>query len=91
MLTIFLFVLIAAVVGSAGMVGVLAWIHQRLRRLESGTAPDSDRLLAENADLRDQLEAMRSDLNALDERVDFTERLLEGRKPEALPEPDAKG
>jgi hypothetical protein len=75
-LTVFVLVLIAAVIGSAGMVGVLARIHQRISRLEGGSAGELRRLLSANTVHEEQIEAMRSDLRALDERVDFTEKLI---------------
>jgi hypothetical protein len=82
---LFLMVLLAAVIGSSSLVAAFAWIIQRVSRLESASSPELDRLLSENAELRDQIESMRSDLQGLDERVDFTEKLLERKNPDALP------
>ena len=85
MSVLFLMVLLAAVIGSSSLVAAFAWIIQRVSRLESASSPELDRLLSENAELRDQIESMRSDLQGLDERVDFTEKLLERKNPDALP------
>jgi hypothetical protein len=78
----FLMVLILAVIGSAGMVGVFAWIHQRISRIEGGSPVELKRLLSENATLHEQVETLRSELRGLDERVDFTEKLLERKTPD---------
>lgn len=86
-MTAFLIVLIAAVIGSAGFVAVFAWFHQRISRLEDGSPGDVRRLLAENASLHEQVEAMRSRLGALDERVDFTEKLIERKAPNRSVDP----
>lgn len=77
-------IILAAVAGSTGMVGFAGWIMHRLSRLESMAPGELQRLLSENEALRDQVEALRSDMKKLDERVDFTERLLEGKKPESI-------
>lgn len=72
-----LIVLIAAVIGSAGMVAVLAWLTFRIRRLEEGGAAGGhDHLLDEVDRLRDEVEAARRQTRALAEQVDFMERLL---------------
>lgn len=77
-----LLLLFAVVGGSAGMAGMFGWILHRLSRLESGLPDDTNRLLAENNALRDQVESLQSAMTALDERVDFTEKLLEERRPD---------
>jgi hypothetical protein len=78
----FLIVLIAAVIGSAGMVGVFAWLHQRISRLEDPSPVERKRLLSENTSLHEQVETMRSEMRELAERVDFTEKLLERKSPD---------
>ena len=72
-----LIVLIAAVLGSGTMVAVLAWLAFRVRRLEAGEGvADRARLLDEIEDLREEVEAARRQTRALEEQVDFMERLL---------------
>jgi len=77
-----LLLLLVAVGGSAGMAGILGWLFHRLSRLEA-SGQDLERLLSDNAALREQIEAMRSDIEQLGERVDFSERLLEKGAPES--------
>lgn len=73
-----LFIIFAVVIGSTAMVGVFAYILSRVRRLESGRPGGEEALaLSEDLDrLQVELEALRGDVSALVERVDFTERLL---------------
>jgi hypothetical protein len=60
------------------MGGVLVYLLSRIRRIESGpsSAPPSQALAEDVARLESELEAMRDDVSALSERLDFTERLL---------------
>lgn len=72
-----LLLVIAAVVGSAAMTAIFGWLLHRINRLES-SGPDSARQLAPQLEaLQEELASVRGDLEALAERVDFTERLLE--------------
>jgi len=72
-----LIVLIIAILGSGGMVAVLAWLGFRIRRLEEGVgAADRRQLLDEVDRLREEVEAARRETRALEEQVDFMERLL---------------
>jgi hypothetical protein len=73
-----LFIIFAAVIGSTAMGGVLVYLLSRIRRIESGppSAPPSRALAEDLARLESELEAMRDDVSALSERLDFTERLL---------------
>lgn len=73
-----LLIIFAAVLGSATMVGILAYFLHRIRRLES-----ADTRQAAIEGMIDEMEAMRTELLtaqnemlALTERLDFTERLL---------------
>lgn len=77
----FLLVLIVAVAGSAGLVAAFAWLVQRLNRLESPGQGDVRGRLADPDDLRQQLDALEAEVHRLSERVDFTEKLLEGPRP----------
>lgn len=81
-----LFVILAAVVGSGGMVAVLGWLWYRTRRLEE---PGSR--LEELRALRDELEVTRETTRELAERLDFLERLLEaGDDPDVSTPPDSE-
>lgn len=73
-----LFIMFAAVIGSVAMVGVFAYILNRVRRLESGSSAASDsRLLTHDlGELREEMTALRDEVSALTERIDFTEKLL---------------
>lgn len=68
-----------AVSGSSIMVAVLAWMLNRIRQLEGGQESRT-----ELADISQQLDALRDhvlsvedEMTRLNERVDFTEKLLE--------------
>lgn len=88
-----LIVLVVAVAGSATMTGAAVWFWTRVKRLEEGRGaglPTGPELRLQVEALRDDLEASRERTRSLTERVDFLERLLEGREPgeageEALP------
>jgi outer membrane murein-binding lipoprotein Lpp len=77
-----LLLLFAVIAGSVGMAGMFGWIMHRLSKLESGSPTETRRLAADNEALRDQIQALQSTLTALDERMDFTEKLLEERRPD---------
>lgn len=77
---VLLMVLFAAIIGSAGMVTVIWWIHQRISRLEDGSPGEVRRLLSESASLHEQVAAIRSELRALDERLGFTEQLVDQKQ-----------
>jgi hypothetical protein len=74
-----LLVLFAAVSGSAWIVGTVAWLWYRTKRLEdrilhqAGSAPH---LASELHDLKIQLQASNEEVDHLQERMDFLERLL---------------
>lgn len=72
--------LIVVVAGSAGMVAVLGWLHQRIARLEeggSGRSGGAYRLTGETEDLREQVRLLEVEMERMTERLDFTEKLLE--------------
>jgi outer membrane murein-binding lipoprotein Lpp len=86
-------VLLAAVAGSGSMVGLLAWIHGRLGRLDRENSllrSQSERLAIEVDALREELVADRERIARLAERAEFTERLLANpgtvAKPERTPD-----
>lgn len=75
-----LLVLLAAIGGTALLLGAAVWLWYRLSRLEEDRAvPPGDRrqLLAEIESLQDELAGTRRETRDLSERVDFLERLLE--------------
>jgi hypothetical protein len=84
-----LFVLLAAVSGSAWIVGTVGWLWYRTRRLEeaimrgTGTAPQ---IAEEIEELRGQLAASGEEVALLHERLDFLERLLGSGERESAQE-----
>ena len=82
----FLFLIPIAVSGSSIMLAVLGWMLNRIRQLEGGQESRT-----ELADISQQLDALRDhvlsvedEMTRLNERVDFTEKLLEA--PRVVPE-----
>jgi hypothetical protein len=74
-----LLVLLAAVGGSTWIVGTVAWLWYRTKRLEDrilGQAGSAPHLGSELHDLAIQLQASKEEVYQLRERVDFLERLL---------------
>lgn len=80
-----LLIIFAVVIGSAGMVGLFAYVIQRISRVERGGLGDAgaDQLLDQVRELREDLMRVESEVSALTERVDFTDKLLmSGEDPE---------
>ena len=77
-------IVFAAAAGSGAMVGMIAWLLYRLKRLEPGGTGNVDvRRLANQVDaMQEQVTALRDDVGGLHERVDFAERLLTPGKPD---------
>jgi hypothetical protein len=74
-----LIVLLAAVGGSTWIVGTVAWLWHRTKRLEDRIergGSDRPHLAKELDDLRMELAAYNEDVHHLLERLDFLERLL---------------
>ncbi len=73
-----LFIIFAAVIGSASMVGIFAYFIHRIRRIEAGTAGErgSRELSDQVSQMREELLAVQDEMSALTERLDFTEKLL---------------
>jgi len=91
---VILFILFAAVIGSAAMVGVIGYLMNRIRQLElqaSGELQPRRVIGSEGLrdELRDELMAMQDEIERLTERVDFTERLLSA--PEEDPSTSSPG
>ena len=83
-----LLILIAAL-GSGAMVAIIAWFYQRMKQIE-GARNDGSELarISEQLDgVRDQLAAMDDEMTRLNERVDFTEKLLGPGPEEGPPSP----
>jgi len=75
-----LMLVLVAAVGSGVLTGWLFWLMGRLRRLESAR-DGSDAGLLHNSlsNLTNELTAIREQLDQLEQRTEFNERLLEGR------------
>jgi uncharacterized coiled-coil protein SlyX len=74
-----LFVLLSAVSGTAWIVGMVAWLWHRIKRLEDSALGQTEAPNALPSDLRelsDALAASDRELERLNERLDFLERLL---------------
>ena len=73
-----LILLFAVVIGTTGMVGMFAYFFHRMSRLESGRGTDggSDHLIQRVEAMEEELLATHSEIVALVERLDFTEKLL---------------
>lgn len=74
-----LLILIVAVAGSGAMVGFMAWLIGRLRRLEGGGTADTGALAERLGEVQEELEAVHRAVARLEEHASFTARLLEGR------------
>ena len=73
-----LFIIFAAVIGSASLVGIFAYFLHRIRQIEAGTASGagSHELSDQVSQMREDLLAVQDEMSALTERLDFTEKLL---------------
>lgn len=73
-----LFIIFAAVIGSASMVAIFAYFLHRIRQIEAGNTGDAgtQQLSGEVSQMRKELLAVQDELSALTERLDFTEKLL---------------
>ncbi len=73
-----LFIIFAAVIGSASMVAIFAYFLHRIRQIEAGTASErgSDELGDQVSQMREELLAVQDEMSTLTERLDFTEKLL---------------
>ena len=84
-----LLLIFAAVIGSAAMVGTIAYLLHRIRVIEGHSlgGDGSPQLLNRVNELGDDLFAMQEQISAMTERLDFTEKLLMGGDDE----PDSTG
>jgi len=75
-----LFIVFAAVTGSAAMMGILAYLLHRIRQIETRTTGEvgSSQLADQVSGLQEELLAVHEELSSMSERLDFTERLLTG-------------
>jgi hypothetical protein len=75
-----LFVLLAAVSGSVWIAGMAVWLWQRVKRLEEvhlGRVETPKGLAPRFEDIRGAVDASGREIERLNERVEFLERLLE--------------
>jgi hypothetical protein len=73
-----LFIIFAAVIGSTAMMGTIAYLLHRIRRIEGGAlgGTGSPMLLDQVNELREDVFAVQEGLSSMAERLDFTEKLL---------------
>ncbi len=75
---------ILAVTGSFVLIGFKGWANHQLRMRET-SGGDNERLAEAVQQLHDEVGSMREDVAEIQERVDFTERLLsEARSRNAI-------
>ena len=81
----FLFLILIAVVGSSTMVAILGWMWNRMRQLEGGQENRTELAnVSQQLDaLRDHLLSVENEMTRLNDRVDFTEKLLEAPRAES--------
>jgi len=60
------------------MVGIFGYFFFKIKKLEAG-GDDLSRVLENIEDLRERLDATDDNVTSLSERLEFNERLLEGR------------
>lgn len=76
-----LLIVLAAIVGSAWVFGAWGWLWYRVKQLEQHRSGElhGRQLLSELDVLREEVASTQEEAQLLAERVDFLERLLEGR------------
>jgi Tfp pilus assembly protein PilO len=83
---VFMLILLVAVIGTGVLTGWVVWTMSRLRRLESAREAGETGLLSSHLDeLTAELSAVRDQLDMLEQRTEFSERLLEGRTSTGAP------
>ncbi len=70
-----IFVPIFAIIGFFSLMGLKTWSNHQLKMRET-PGGDNERLTEAVQQLYDEVSSMRDDLAELNERVDFTERML---------------
>ncbi len=81
-----LFILLAALIGTTAMVGVFAFLFHRVRRIEDGSEAGPYRLAEQVQRLEEELLSVQTEMSALSERLDFTEKLLMSGDEEVAPD-----
>jgi len=61
---------------SGGLIGLKMFLNYRVRRLEASRGGDSPQVEEAVQALRDEVYVLRNELGEVQERLDFTERLL---------------
>jgi hypothetical protein len=74
-----LFLLLAAVIGSSSLTGLLVWLYARPRRLEGQDPGHQEGVAGQLETLHEELEAVHQAVVRLEEHASFTQQLLEGR------------
>jgi hypothetical protein len=69
-------IILAAVIGSSSMTGVIVWLAARTSRQSVVERDDVERLTEGLEHLHEQLHQLRGSVGELNERMDFAERLL---------------
>ena len=82
----FLVLILIVLVGSGTMAAILGWMFYRIRQLEGGREDRSElgNIYQQLDAVRDQVFAFEDEMARLNERVDFTEKLLDAPRAESL-------
>jgi len=81
-----LMIIIVAVIGTGVMTGIITMLISKVRRLEETGPGGDDGLLTESiGKLATEVSAIHDQLEMLEQRTDFNERLLEGRTADDEP------
>lgn len=73
-----LLIVLVAVIGSTTLLGMYAYLLNRIRQIESNPSGDagSRQLVDQVNEMRDELVTVQREMSALSDRLDFTEKLL---------------
>jgi hypothetical protein len=74
-----IFLLLAAVIGSSSLTGLLVWLYARTRRLEGQDPGGQQGVASQLETLHEELEAVHRAVVRVEEHANFTQQLLEGR------------
>jgi len=83
-----LFIILAAALGSAAVIGFLGYLFSRLRRLEGGAfdRPGPYQLSDQVTGMAEEILALQEEVSNLSERLEFTEKLLMGGRKDSTSE-----
>ena len=73
-----LFIVFAAVIGSAAMIGIISYLLHRIRQIEAkATGEAGSQQVVDRVDaMHEELLTVQDEMSGLSERLDFTEKLL---------------